>query len=290
LAFLGPSPTAATQSTYSVYQFQLWQIEPDGTRHSGGGFGGGGSGEFDFRIWIKPEPRITGGLGYRLDADFVVHRLVDSTVMIGDITAIREVSSNAEPGDSIRHARLEEETFRRTLVLRSGATAWFYPFGMPKRGERGIVFEVSPAANPTTPAQKIGFDRAYFLLHDFLLTGRSYGIEWKPRTHSLRARLEIGTPGAGWSTVFEGPVFTRLPLRVPLDGKGARGSDLIFELQAPEWGIPPADVDAVCWRWSWADRQPPGGGSCAAIHEGPVVQRLYGSRAGFLRVTVLSSS
>lgn len=288
LALLGLTTSAAAQSTMSFYLFRLWQIEPDGTRHSAGGFGGGGTSDFDFRIWIKPDRRIAGDMDYRLDADFVVHRLADSTVMIGEIVATREVSASADPGDSIRHARLEEETFRRTLVLHSGGgtTAWFYPFGIPRQGERGIAFEISPASS-AAGAMDLPVTRDI----DFLLRGaRSYGIVWKPRTHSVRARLEVGSPGGEWNTVYEGDVLTRLPLRVPLAGKGARGVDMVFELQAPEWGVPPAEVDDVCWRWSWADRQPPGGGSCTGIHEGTAVQRLYGSRAGFLRVTILSKS
>lgn len=288
LACLGQSTPAAAQSSMSYYQFHLWQIEPDGTRHSAGGFGGGGTSDLDFRIWIRPDRRIAGDMDYRLDADFVVHRLADSTVMIGEIVATRGVSTSAYPGDSVRHARLEEETFRRTLVLHSGGrtTAWFYPFGIPRRGERGIAFEISPASSAAS-----AMDLPVTKDLDFLLRGaRSYGIVWKARTHSVRARLEVGSPGGEWSTVYEGGVLTRLPLRVSLAGKGARGTDMVFELQAPEWGVPPTEVDDLCWRWSWADRQPPGGGSCAAIRHGTAVQRLYGSRAGFLRVTILSTN
>lgn len=284
-ACLGVPVPAAAQSTVAYYQFHLWQIEPDGSRHSAGGFGGGGSGEYDFRIWIKPDRRIAGNRDYRLDADFVVHRLADSTIMIGEIVATRGVSSQITE-DLTRHARLEEDTYRRTLVLHSGTSAWFYPFGIPRQGERGIAFEVSPA---TSASSAIGFPVTRDL--DFLLQGaRSYGIQWSPRSHGVQARLEVGTPGGQWTTVYTGDLLTRLPVRVPLVGKGARGADLIIELQAPDWGIPPADVDAICWRWSWADHQPPGGGSCAGAHGRTAVQRLYGSRAGFLRVTILSTN
>jgi hypothetical protein len=243
----------------------------------------------DLRIWIKPGRHIVVGGGYRLDADFAVHRLGDSTVLIGDIAAIRERSPESRFGDSVTRSTLEETRYRRLVVLREGAAAWFYPFGIPQRGERGVVFEITMfVGSPydlATAAPKLPFGHP----NDFILTGRNYGIEVAPRLHRARVRLEVGTAAAGWRKLFEGDAFSRMPIRAPTGMQGARGQDVLFELEAPEWGLPMDQQDIVCWHWSWADHLPPGGGSCAAAHGGRSVQRLFGSTAGHLRVTILST-
>ncbi len=272
---------AASQAPGKHYQFHLWQIEPDGSRLSVGRFGGGGYDDIDFRIWIKPSRRLTGNTDYRLDGDFVAHRLGDSTIMVSEITAVRELRRDQAPGDSITRAQLEEETYRRTIVVRGGASGWFYPFGIPERGERGVAFEITvyDSVPPELPV-----DRG----RDYLLSNHAYGIEMISRLNRARIRLEIRDAASGWRTVFEGDALTRIPVRVPLRGKGARGQDLVFELDAPEWGFPEAPESSMCWRWYWADRQPPGGEACAATRRGTAVQPL-GADLGQLRVTVLAA-
>jgi hypothetical protein len=271
------------QDESRLYQFHVWQIESDGSRFSQGGFQGGGWPQYDFRMWIKPDRRILETGGYRLDADFVVHWLGDTTVLLVDVAAIRELSRHATPSDSGTRTRLEEESYRRSLVLLPGTSAWFYPFGIPKRGERGIAYEVTMADSSLSD---MPFDRE----HEFLLSGHDYGVEFGPRLHRVRIRLEIGTDSTGWRRVFEGPGLTRLPVRVPLAREGAREQTLVFELEDPEWSNKNLKAhDQICWRWSWVDRTTRGGGSCTSINRGTSVQRLYGSNVGELRVTILSA-
>lgn len=284
------------QNRGEFYDFRFWSVEADSSRRSARTFCGGGSANMDLRVWVKPLrmgpvpwPSATP---YRLDADFTVHVLGDSTLLIADVTAGRMISrgSAPSPDDPVARARVDEETYRRSLVVRSGQTAWFYPFGVPRRGERGFAIEIARRvdgcpvrADRVLPAG--GHDEAPTLAE----FGR-YGIEVRGRVHRARVRLESGTSASGWRSVFEGEVLTRIPVRVSLGASGARGQDLAFELQPPEWGTPPDLQESLCWRWYWADRQPPGGGACASVAGGTVVQRLYGSQAGHLRVTILAAS
>ena len=275
--------TARAQDQLRLYQFHVWQIESDGSRFSQGGFRGGGTPEWDFRMWIKPDRRILGTSGYRLDADFVVHWFGDTTMLLVDVAAIRELSPHATSSDSVTHARLEEESYRRSLVLLPGTSAWFYPFGIPKRGERGIAYEVTIYDSSVSD---MPIDRG----HEFLLSGHDYGVEFGARLHRARIRLEIGTDSTGWRRVFEGQGLTRLPVRVSLAREGAREQHLLFEVEDPEWRNKNLKGhDQICWRWSWADRTTPRGGSCTSINRGTSVQRLYGTGAGQLRVTILSA-
>ncbi|MGH9896213.1 MAG: hypothetical protein ACREA0_30315, partial [bacterium] len=260
IAVSSPVVPVQAQDPLRLYQFHVWQIESDGSRFSQGGFRGGGTPQYDFRMWIKPDRRILGTGDYRLDADFVVHWLGDTTVLLVDVAAIRELSRQATPGDSVVHARLEEESYRRSLVLLPGTSAWFYPFGIPKRGERGIVYEVT-IADSSPPDMPI--DKG----HDFLLSGHDYGVEFGSRLHRARIRLEIGTDSTGWRRVFEGQGLTRLPVRVALARDGAREEILLVELEDPEWRNKNLKGhDQICWRWSWADRTTRGGGSCTSIN------------------------
>ena len=109
------------------------------------------------------------------------------------------------------------------------------------------------------------------------------------RLHRARVRLEVGSAAARWRQVFESEVLTRVPTRIPLGAQGARGQDLILELEAPDWGIATDLQEEICWKWTWADHQPPGGGSCTATNRGTAVERLVGSTAAQLRVTVLAA-
>ena len=286
------------QDRGEFYDFRFWRIEADSSRRSALTFCGGGSASMDLRVWVKP---LRFGLRparsatpYRLDADFAVHVLSDSTLLIADVTAGRIISpgSAPSPDDSVVRARVDEETYRRSLVVRSGQTAWFYPFGVPRRGEQGLAVEIARRvdgcpvrADRVLPAG--GHDEAPSVAQFGV-----YGVEVRERLHRARVRLESGTSASGWRSVFEGEVLTRIPVRVSLGALGARGQDLVFELEAPEWGMPPDLQESLCWRWYWADRQPPGGSSCGSVAGGTTVQRLYGSRAGagHLRVTILAAS
>ncbi len=285
------APTAiGAQGRTPTYDFCLWQIEPDSSRFHIGDVGGGGSSNMDFRLLLKPTRGLFGRIGYRLDADFVVHRRGDSTLLVGEIRAARvlsEESVGSMAGDRPARARLEEETYRRSLVVSTGSAAWFYPFGVPGRGERGLVLEISEHGLGTPARAGCTSDRKRPPV--MFLTKENYAIEVRGRMHQARVRLEIGS-GESWRTVFEGDALTRVPVRVAMGGQGARGQDLMFELQAPEWGIPFDLQDSLCWRWYWADQEPPSGGACASVDRGTVVQRLYGGGFGHLRVVILSAS
>jgi hypothetical protein len=277
------SPRRSGRSGERYYEFHLWQIEPDGSRFSAGGVRGGGTEGYDVRLWVKPDRRIAGNGDYRLDADFVVHWLGDTSALIGEVDAIREVHHSTAPGDSVTRAHLEEETYRRSVALVPWSSAWFYPFGVPRSGERGVGFEITVAESMSTAP--IPFEAG----HSFLLSGRAYGAEFGPRLHRARLHIEVGTPASGWREVFDGLALTRVPVRVRLAREIASGRDLLLELEDPEWRSGLEHHDSLCWHWSWIDRQPPGGGSCAAANGGVSVQRLYGSEGGQLRVTVLSA-
>jgi len=94
-----------------TFTFRSWQIAQDGSRHSAGDMCGGGGEDADFRIWIKPRMAPGRATPFRMDADFVVHVLRDSALLIGDITAARASTPGprVEQRDSIIHSRWDEE-------------------------------------------------------------------------------------------------------------------------------------------------------------------------------------
>jgi hypothetical protein len=297
LIALGLVSSLSAQGEQHSFAFHPWRIAADGSKRSAGDMCGSGGEEADFRIWIKPRTASGRATPFRLDADFVAHIRGDSSLLIGDITAAHAATPGpkVEPGDSAIHSQWDEESYRRTIVLRGAQSAWFYPLGVPQRGEEGIAFEISKdsVATCTVRADRIQFranDRQPEVTAETGTGIGGFGIHVGGRLHRARVRLEVGSPAAGWRQVFESDVLTRMPTRIPLGTQGARGQDLIFELEAPEWGVPIDLQDEICWKWSWADHQPPSGGSCTATRHGTAVQRLFGSTAAQLRVTVLAAS
>src|SRR3989442_14088633 len=69
------------------FVFHPWRIAGDGSKHSAGEMCGAGGEEADFRIWIKPRLAPGNATPFRLDADFVVHTLGGSSLLIRCITA-----------------------------------------------------------------------------------------------------------------------------------------------------------------------------------------------------------
>lgn len=285
--------TGNVQSPARSYDFRLWRIDREGSRHAVGSMCGGGSANADLRIWIRPSRRLPGPTPYRLEADLVVHGMGDSTLLIGDITAARAESGGSGRVfvDSVIRTRVNEEVYRRSIVLRRGEAAWFYPFGQPVPGEDGVVLEIVRSPGPQCVIRAdslVARTRRRGLAVEGIFG--NYGITVAERLHRADVRVEVGDAVRGWRRVFEGTALTRVPLRIGLGADGARGQELMLELEAPEWGVPEDLQESLCWRWFWADREPPGGGACASISRGTSVQRLYGSTAGHLRVTVLSAS
>jgi len=230
-----------------------------------------------------------------MDADFVVHVLRDSALLIGDITAARASTPGprVEQRDSIIHSRWDEESYRRSIVVRPGESAWFYPLGVPQRGEEGVAFEIRKDSAPdcTIRAERIQIrtdGRRPEVEAEAATAFGGFGIQVGSRLHRARIRVEVGGAAAGWRQVFENEVLARVPTQIPLAGQGARGQDLILELEAPEWGVPIDLQDEVCLKFTWAD-QPPGRGSCAPTRRGAAMQLLLGSPAARVKVTILSA-
>jgi hypothetical protein len=293
---LGLVGTLSAQTKQHVFVFNTWGIATDGSKHWAGELCGSGNADADFRITITPRMTPGSATPFRMEADFVVHTLGDSALLVGDITAAHAAASGptAERGDSIIRSRWDEESYRRSIVVRSGESAWFYPLGVPQREEEGVTFEISKdtVANCTLRADRIDVQtngRHPVVNANKAISIGSFGIQVSDRLHRGRVRLEVGSPTAGWRQVYENEVLTRIPTRIPLGAQGARGQDMILELEAPEWGVPFDLQHEICWKWTWADHQPPGGGSCADTQRGKAVQRLFGSTAAQLRVTVLAA-
>src|SRR3989442_4071501 len=120
LISLGLAGALRAQGEQRAFIFHPWRIAADGSKGSAGEMCGSGGEDADFRIWIKPGSYPRSTTPFRLDADFVVHTLADSSILIGDITA-----AHAAPGhrrlqeDSVTHSRWDEESYRRTIVVRA---------------------------------------------------------------------------------------------------------------------------------------------------------------------------
>jgi hypothetical protein len=268
------------QEKHPQYDFRVWQFLPDSSRTSPGGMSGAVSRDEDFHMYIAlgaaPTPAV------RLDGDFVAHQVKDSVVLVGDITATRVLSRDSTrlfTRDPVSKEQVERRSFRLRTTIARGGPVWFYPFGVPRRGERGIAFELTSSvreAGQTTPP-----DTARYVPPPGFAP-MEYGIDGLTRPHRARIRIEVGDTVL--VTVFEGEVLTRLPKRLAL-ARNARG-DLMFELQAQDGTA----AGRVCWRWFWADEQPPGGSGCERFGGAGVEQSLYGSAGLKMRVTLLSPS
>jgi hypothetical protein len=217
------------------------------------------------------------GPDVRLDGDFVLHELKDSTVLVGDITAVQVLSRDSTrlfARDLVSRDRLDRRTSRLRATMTRGMPLWFYPFGVPQRGERGIAFELT--SSDTQPTRQINWPPRQGA------APIAYGINALKRPHRARVRVEVGAKA--WETGFEDAALTRVPVRIAVRG-GARGQDLMFELAAQE------TPGQLCWRWYWADERPPGGFGCGSRIGGTTVeQRLDGSLGLKMRVTLLSPS
>jgi len=178
---------------------------------------GGGGVDADFRISITPRMIPGRATPFRLDADFVVHTLGDSALLIGDITAAHAAAPGptVEEGDSTIHSQWDEESYRRSIVVRAGESAWFYPLGVPQRGEEGVAFEISKesASSCTVRADRIQW-RTNGQQPEVTATKATsiggFGIQVGRRLHRARVRLEVGSAAAGWRQVFESELLTRV--------------------------------------------------------------------------------
>ena len=266
--------SARAQGKDSLYEFRVWQFLPDSSRASPGTLSGIARGNEDFHMFIAlGSVSALFGPDVRLDGDFVVHQINDSTLLVGDITAIRVLSRDSALLFARNFAgqdRLERRTYRLRATTTRRAPVWFYPFGVPQRGERGIAFELT--SSDTQPARSINWPPRQGA------APISYGIDAVARSHRARVRVEVG------DRAFEDDVLTRVPVRIAMKG-GARGQDLMFELEAKPAGAPPGHV---CWRWFWADERPPGGSACERRRGEAVEQKLDGSAGLRMRVTLLS--
>lgn len=279
LALFGGAPASA-QKGVTHYQFRVWQFLPDGSLTNPGTMSGVASEDEDFHMFITlgsgAAPLVPD---IRLDGDFAVHRMEDSTLFVGDITAMRVLgrdSTKLFARDMTSEDRLERRVYRMRVTTTGGAPLWFYPFGVPRRGERGIAFELTSAA--TEPRDStLSRSQAYRLPEGAV--AMSYGIEGVKRAH--RARVLVEVVSGQLQKAFEGELLTRVPVRIPVKG-GGRGQDLMFEVEAEE------RPGERCWRWFWADEKPPGGFGCGSPVLGRTVeQSLDGSVGLKMRVTLL---
>lgn len=277
--FAGAQVRAQGKSIH--YQFRVWQFLPDSSHTSPGTLSGVAGEDQDFHLFIA----LGSGAAplapdVRLDGDFAVHQMRDSTIFVGDITATRVLSRDSTTlfaRDLRSEDRLERRTYRLRATTNRGGPVWFYPFGVPRRGERGIAFEFT--ASDTEPADTMRRIGTRFTPPTGF-TPMEYGINGLKRPHRAHVRLEVGD--RTFQTVFEDAALTRVPVRIPLKG-GARGQDLMFELAAQE------TPGETCWRWYWADEGPPGGFGCGPLVTGKAVeQNLGGSARLRMRVTVSS--
>jgi hypothetical protein len=276
-ATLGVGRVSA-QERVPQYQFRVWQFLPDSSRTSPGGMSGVVSGDEDFHMYIALGAGRTPPV--RLDGDFVAHQVNDSTLLVGDITAIRILSRDSTrlfARDLESEEQLERRTYRLRATIARGGPVWFYPFGVPRRGERGVAFELTSSISVL--AQSTSRDTTRYVPPPGFAP-MEYGINGLKRPHRARLRIEIGD--TAFVTLFEGEALTRIPMRIRLE-RGARGQDLMFELEAEE--RPGA---ALCWRWFWMDEQPPGGSACGHVSGKAIAQSLYGSGGLKMRVTLLS--
>ena len=277
LAALGGAQAGAQQRV-AHYQFRVWQFLPDSSRTSPGTLSGVASEDEDFHMFItlgSSSPPLAPDV--RLDGDFVVHQWNDSTLFIGDVTAQRVVSRDSTKlfaRDLVGEDRVERRTYRLRATSARDRSVWFYPFGVPRRGERGVAFELAVStAQPGDTAGKR--PERYRPPRGFV--PMSYGIDALNRAHSARVRVEVGD--REFANVFEGEALTRVPVRIRVQG-GARGQDLMFELETEEQG-------KACWRWYWADERPPGGAGCWRVPDQAEVASLDGTKGLKLRVTRL---
>jgi hypothetical protein len=278
-AALGMSHAAA-QERVPQYQFRVWQFLPDSSRTSPGTLSGVVSGDDDFHMFIALGAGPTHPV--RLDGDFVAHQLQDSTLIVGDVVATRILardSTRSFARDLESEEQLERRTYRLRATIARGGPVWFYPFGVPRRGERGVAFELTLFVSEL--AQSTSRDTTRYVPPPGFAP-MEYGINGLTRPHRGRIRIEI--EDTAFVTRFEGELLTRIPTRIRLKG-GARGQDLMFELEAKE--RPGA---ALCWRWFWMDERPPGGSACGRRPGETVEQKLDGSAGLKMRVTLLSPS
>lgn len=273
---------AGAQEKPVHYQFRVWQFLPDSSRTSPGGMSGVVSKDQDFHMFVTLGSASTSLV--RLDGDFVAHQLKDSTLLVGDITAMRVLSRDSTrlfARDLASEDQLERRTYRLRATMARGGPVWFYPFGVPRRGERGIAFELT--SSETEPADMVHSPSSRYEPPEGFAP-MEYGINGLTRPHRARVRVEVGSKAL--LTVFEDEVLTRVPVRIAMKG-GARSQDLMFELQAQEGAVP----GKVCWRWFWADERPPGGFGCGSvIRREAVEQSLDGSVGLKVRVMLLSAS
>ncbi len=303
---------ATAQTDFPSYRFLVWQIEPDESHALLGKLGGGGSSNMDFRIWIKPRRWHPNPPEVRLDADFAVHRMVDSTLMVADVIAGTVVARavhearNVGLGEYESHATVEEAAYRRSIVLAhtDGESAWFYPFGVPRAGERGIAFEISyedpeEMEGDTRDTLPKRFQTPSGALADTVLLPGGFGIEVRGRLHRARLRVEVGEPTENnvgrmtadtlrWRQAFEGELLTRVPVQIHIGEREGRAQDLELELEAPDWQLP--GVGTVCLRWRWRDDEVLYRVLCGIRQGERTVGTVSEPRGLVMRVTVLSRS
>jgi hypothetical protein len=257
---------------------RVWQFEPDGSRFSTGRREAAAAGDTELHLTIG-DPMTTGFFRqYRLDATMALHDVGDST-MVGGIVAAGEVTGSRRMTgrSSLRETRatIDERRFHLRQAVARGEAIWFFPFGRPQAGERGVGLEITRHDTVPTGA------RAWSGARLVVMTAHDLGLVARP-ARPARVRLEVGGP-ASFNQVYEGPIRSFVPIEVPVPN-APRGARLAFTVVPAPWFT---GSEVRCWTWAWADGQPPSGGHCLAAGDSLYRQMLYGSKGQSLRVTVL---
>jgi hypothetical protein len=265
-------PDRARADTLTV---RLWQFEPDGSRVYLGRRLVAVAADAELRLMIG-EPGSQGMVrDHRLDATLAIYDAGDSTVVAGMVVAGRVREGNLVASAAESRAIIEEHRYRLDTRVKRGEPVWFFPFGRPREGERGIGIELARGARSA--------DRDRRLVHPgpVVLIMPELAVVARPAP-PLRARLEVGQPGA-FTVAYEGPVHALSPITFTVP-HAARAAPLAVVLGRRPWFV---ETGEQCWRWYWGDGKPPSGGACLPPERMQYQTLIHGSGGQLLRLTVL---
>jgi hypothetical protein len=269
---IAAAPLAAQSDSLVV---RVWQFEPDGSRFSTGRRVVPARGDVEIRLMVGDPSASAFWQRLRLDATLSLHDTRDSTLVGGTVAAgrVTDVQSAGIRGES--QVTIEERRYALRLAVPRGESLWFFPFGQPSAGERGLGFELTRGDSGPP------LDRRWSPRTRTLLIASDLSVVARPAPPQ-RIRLEVGQPGA-FAVAYEGPIHSLSPVEIPVPN-APRGSRLAFSTRPRPWFT---DSSERCWHWKWADGQPPAGSTCRLTETKPWLTLLFGSRGQLLRVTAL---
>ncbi len=274
IALFGAASHASAQT--DTLTVRLWQFEPDGSRFALGRRLLAVPNDAELRLMIGEPGSRAMARDLRLDATLAMYDTPESTVVAGTVAAGRVTGGDryALPGES--RSTIEEHRYRLDTRVKRGEPVWFFPFGQPKHGERGIAIELARGNVGTD------LDRRFQAPGPVLLLMHELGIVTRSAP-PVRIRIETGQPAA-FTVAYEGPVHPLAPItfRVP---HSTRAAPLAVVLDPRPWF---GDSNQLWWRWYWTDGRPSGGWYMGRERT-QYLTLIHGSGGQLLRLTVLPS-